>query len=112
MSDQDKSEFYDEGDTSGTSPARRADRTARKPASRLLAPWKVILHNDDVNVLDNVLEAVYQLTPLNRAEAFSRTREAHANGTCLLLVTHRERAELYVEQFEGRQLKVTIEPAK
>jgi ATP-dependent Clp protease adapter protein ClpS len=40
-----------------------------------------------------------------------RTVEAHESGVALLMVTHRERAELIQEQFQTRGLTVTIEPA-
>jgi ATP-dependent Clp protease adapter protein ClpS len=50
------------------------------------------------------------LTTLSPEDAIVRTIEAHESGLALLLVTHRERAELYVEQFHSRSLTVTIEP--
>jgi ATP-dependent Clp protease adaptor protein ClpS len=34
------------------------------------------------------------------------------SGVALVLVTHKERAELYVEQFASKRLTVTIEPAE
>jgi ATP-dependent Clp protease adapter protein ClpS len=36
--------------------------------------------------------------------------EAHTTGVSLVLVTHKERAELYEEQFRSVLLTVTIEP--
>jgi ATP-dependent Clp protease adapter protein ClpS len=39
------------------------------------------------------------------------TIEAHETGVALLLVTHKERAELYCEQFRSKSLKVTMEEA-
>ena len=39
-------------------------------------------------------------------------KEAHETGIALLLVTHKERAELYQEQFQSKGLTVTIEPAE
>jgi len=38
--------------------------------------------------------------------------EAHKTGVALLLVTHKERAELYAEQFATFKITVTIEPAE
>jgi hypothetical protein len=37
--------------------------------------------------------------------------EAHHSGRSQLLLTHRERAELYVDQFASKGLAVVIEPA-
>lgn len=76
----------------------------------LLPPFRVLLHNDDVNSFEHVIQTILQLTPLKFEEAVERTLEAHESGLSLLLVTHRERAELYVEQFSSAQLTVTCEP--
>ncbi len=83
----------------------------QQPEPGHLPLYKVILHNDDVNSIDHVVETIVVLTPLQMQEAEQRTVEANNNGCSLLLVIHRERAELYVEQFQSRQLTVTIEPA-
>jgi ATP-dependent Clp protease adapter protein ClpS len=37
-------------------------------------------------------------------------QEADKTGVALILVTHKERAELYKDQFESKGLTVTIEP--
>lgn len=76
---------------------------------RPLPPYKVLLHNDDKNTVEHVVETIVMLTPLREADAVTRTIEAHESGTSLLLITHKERAELYAEQFASRQLTVTIE---
>jgi ATP-dependent Clp protease adaptor protein ClpS len=78
--------------------------------TRQLPPFRVILHNDDVNTFEHVVVAILHLTPLKREDAITRTLEAHETGASLLLVTHRERAELYVEQFASLSLTVTCEP--
>jgi len=83
---------------------------ATKRKIRLLPPWKVILHNDDKNEITDVIKTIYRLTPLSPEEATTRTLEAHESGAALLLVTHQERAELYVEQFASCGLTATAEP--
>ncbi|MFH1748967.1 MAG: ATP-dependent Clp protease adaptor ClpS [Planctomycetota bacterium] len=75
-----------------------------------LPPYRVMLHNDDVNSFEHVIVTIIKLTSLSPAEAVQRTIEAHESGCALLLVTHRERAELYVEQFASCSLIVTCEP--
>lgn len=77
-----------------------------------LPPWKVLLHNDDKNDMLFVIESIISLTPLNEQAAVLRMKEAHDSGVALLLVTHKERAELYQEQFQTKGLTVTIEPAE
>ncbi len=72
----------------------------------------MLLHNDDKNDVVFVVETVVELTPLDENEATVRTIEAHKTGVALLLVTHKERAELYADQFQTKGLTVTIEPAE
>jgi ATP-dependent Clp protease adaptor protein ClpS len=79
---------------------------------RNLPPFKVLLHNDDVNSVDHVIASILRLTNLAPEEALLRTLEAHHTGVALLLTTHRERAELYIDQFASLQLTTTAEPAE
>jgi ATP-dependent Clp protease adapter protein ClpS len=67
------------------------------------------LHQNDGVELMFVVRTVMELTRLCRAEATHKMWEAHHCGRSILLTTWKERAELYVEQFAGRGLKVTIE---
>ena len=50
------------------------------------------------------------MTTLQAEDAVLKTVEAHDTGLSLLLVTHKERAELYAEQFATFNITVTIEP--
>jgi ATP-dependent Clp protease adaptor protein ClpS len=97
----------DEDKESQTTTATRSLPAPSKP--RQLPPWKVLLHNDDVNDMGYVIDTIAMLTPLKRADAAQRMLEAHLRGVTLLLTTHKERAELYKDQFASRQLTVTIE---
>ncbi|MGF1634460.1 MAG: ATP-dependent Clp protease adaptor ClpS [Phycisphaerae bacterium] len=92
-------------------------RQKRKPQPKgkdpqPLPPWKVLLHNDDKNTMDHVVGSILELTPLKEKDAVLRTIEAHKTGVSLLLVTHKERAELYQDQFQSKSLTTTIEPAE
>ena len=82
--------------------------TRREP--KKLPPYRVLLHNDDVNDFGHVIKSILRLTTLTQQDAITRTIEAHDTGLALLLMTHRERAELYVDQFASLSLTVTIEP--
>ena len=77
---------------------------------RQLPPYRVLLHNDDVNTVDHVVHSIVRITSLQVEAAAVKTLEAHERGVALLLVTHRERAELIQEQFTSASLTVTIEP--
>ena len=97
----------------GATATKSAPKTtpAKKPPQPL-PPWKVMLHNDDKNDFDYVILTIMSLTPLNETDAELRTKEAHQTGVALLLTTHKERAELYKDQFESKRLTVTIEPGE
>jgi ATP-dependent Clp protease adaptor protein ClpS len=108
----------DNGGGSGSGKVATATKTKRAPKKspakkppQQLPPYKVLLHNDDVNDVEHVVHTIVALTPLNTEDAVIRTLEAHETGVALLLTTHKERAELYREQFQSKGLTVTIEPA-
>lgn len=90
--------------------AAKPSETRNKP--KQLPPYKVLLHNDDVNSFDHVIASILKLTTLTPQEAILRTLEAHESGLALLLTTHRERAELYIDQFASLKLTATAEPAE
>jgi ATP-dependent Clp protease adaptor protein ClpS len=95
-----------------TQPRKETKRVPKKKPPGLLPPWKVLLHNDDKNDRLFVVETIVELTPLNAQDAEIRMKEADDTGVALLLTTHKERAELYKDQFESKGLTVTIEPAE
>lgn len=114
--EQESSASEGAGKGGGAATATPKPKTKSKPAPKknppgMLPPWKVLLHNDDKNAMDFVVETIVELTPLNKQDAAARTVEAHESGLALLLTTHKERAELYQEQFTSKGLVVTIEPA-
>lgn len=95
-------------------PHRRNDRPEHPALARLARPpvrYKVLLHRTADKELMFVVRAVMDLTRYGSAEAEFRMWEAHHQGRSTVLVTHLERAELYVEQFADRGLCATIEPA-
>jgi ATP-dependent Clp protease adaptor protein ClpS len=101
-----------QGATATAKPKRSAKRSPKRTPPRQLPPWKVLLHNDDKNDVFFVVETIMALTPLNEQDAKRRMKEAHDTGVALLLVTHKERAELYKDQLESKGLTGTIEPAE
>jgi ATP-dependent Clp protease adaptor protein ClpS len=92
-----------------TKPATPQVRPDKQDKPEVPPPWRVLLHNDEVNLFENVIRMLHQLTPLSMEEAFQRTQEAHTRGRAVLLSTHKERAELYVEQLTSVGLTVTME---
>lgn len=76
-----------------------------------LRRFKVVLHRAPDKELMFVARVVMELTRFGSAEAEYRMWEAHHRGRSLVLVTHLERAELFVEQFADRGLAASIEPS-
>ena len=72
--------------------------------------FKVVLHRASDKDLMFVARVVMELTHFGTAEAEFRMWETHHHGRSLVLVTHLERAELFVEQFAHHGLPATIEP--
>ncbi|NLX21589.1 MAG: ATP-dependent Clp protease adaptor ClpS [Phycisphaerae bacterium] len=89
-------------------PQRR--KLPKSAIPRSLPPWKVLLHNDDKNTCEDVIKIICRLTPLDEQAAITCMLEAHKTGVAMLLVTHQERAELYVEQFASCGLTASAEP--
>lgn len=99
----------DGGAATAVAPVKKPKPPKRKP--KKLPPFKVLLHNDDVNTFDHVIKSILQLTTLDPQQAVLRALEAHETGVALLLTTHKERAELYCEQFASLSITATMEPA-
>lgn len=74
-----------------------------------LPPWKLILHNDDFNTAEHIVQKLQEITKLEEEIAARRAVEAHENGVALLLTTHKEKAELLIEMFESCKITVTME---
>ena len=89
-------------------PKDRPEPSAQ-PRPGPLPRYKLVLHHAAALELMFVVRTVMELTRFCRAEATHKMWEAHHCGRSILLITWKERAELYAEQFAGRGLKVSIE---
>src|SRR5258708_6713621 len=94
-------------------PSRRNDRPSLLACCGYYTPprFKVVLHKTADKDLMFVARVLMELTRFGSAEAEYRMWETHHRGRSLVLVTHLERAELFVEQFADRGLSASIEPA-
>lgn len=80
--------------------------------TRPLPAFRVILENSPGRELMGVVRAVMEVTRLCREEATHKMWESYHRGRSPLLVTHKERAELYVDQFAKLGITVTLEPCE
>ena len=112
MEESDRTHDAPTENSGGTATAVRPTPSKSPPKLDKLPPYRVLLHNDDHNDMLDVVEAITRLTPLNHEAAIEVMLRAHTRGLALVLVTHKERAELYQDQFKSEKLTVTIEPAE
>lgn len=78
---------------------------------RLLPPYRVVLHNDDVNSMDDVVHALVHSVPaLTPERAVEIMLEAHNAGSATVIRCRKETAEHYRERIAAFSLNVTIEP--
>ena len=76
----------------------------------LLPPWKVILHNDEVNSMDHVVRSLRKCVPsLSEQDAETVMLEAHHEGKALVIQCPKEAAEHYRLGLETCGLTATIE---
>ena len=80
--------------------------------SKLLPPYRVVLHNDDHNTMDHVIRSLLRCVPsLSPEEAATIMLEAHEKGQATVIECPKEAAEHYREALESCGLTATIEPA-
>ncbi len=72
--------------------------------------YRVLLHNDDVNSPEHVVEALRQVFRFETEECVRIMLEAHTQGVALCIVEPLEQAELHRDQLISFSLVATIEP--
>jgi ATP-dependent Clp protease adaptor protein ClpS len=86
---------------------KRSTSTIKKNAPK----YKVLLHNDDFNPMEYVVQVLLQTVPsLTQPQAVSIMMEAHTNGLALVITCAQEHAEFYCETLNNHGLTSTIEP--
>lgn len=72
-----------------------------KGNSKLLPPHAVILHNDDFNTFDFVIEVIIKVFHYPVEKAVTHTLEAHQSGRSIVWSGSKEVAELKAEQIHS-----------
>ena len=76
-------------------------------------PWRVILHNDEINTFQHVTRAITKvITTLDRKRAFDICMETHGIGKATLTKTWKKKAEQYCLNLQREGLTVSIVPDK
>ena len=82
-----------------------------KSKSLLMPKYKVLLHNDDHNTVDYVVECLVKtVNTISTQQAINIMLEAHNSGLSLVTTVPLEIAEFYQECLVGYGLTSTIEP--
>lgn len=101
---------------------RKAQRKKPRPKTKRQPPYAVVLHNDDVNGFDFVVESLQKVFGYSSPRAYQLTLTAHALGRSIVWSGLREHAELKAEQLVScgpdptmrargaLPLRVTVEP--
>ena len=78
--------------------------------SETLPPYRVILHDDDVNEMGHVVRALLASVPeLDVRGATAIMLETHLRGRADVIACPLERAELYRDRLKSHGLTATIE---
>ena len=91
---------------------KRRPRSQPKQETQQLPPYNVVLLDDDDHTYDYVIEMLGKVFAHPVERAMQMAKEVDSSGRVIVLTTHKERAELYQEQFQSKGLTVTIEPAE
>ena len=93
----------------GTLPGLNLSKVTRTQKPR---PYRVLLHNDDVNKREYVVKVLLKVVDgLTMEDALSIMQEAHAHGRATVVSCAQEDAERYCEGLRGAGLIASIEPA-
>ena len=83
------------------------DRDVRR---RILRPYKVVLHNDEHNSMEHVVESLRKAVPgMTLGKATAIMWEAHTAGKAVVISCPLELAELYQQRILSFGLVATIE---
>ena len=89
---------------------RPHEETDTEALTRLLPPYRVLLHNDDHNDMLYVVQALLKAVPkLTRRDAQKIMLLAHLRGVALVIVCPKELAEFYCERLISFGLTATME---
>lgn len=78
--------------------AAPAVKPSRRREPRRLAPYHVVLLNDDDHTYAYVIEMLRRLFAMDESRAFAVARQVDSSGRAVVLTTHRELAELKRDQ--------------
>ncbi|XP_028768211.1 ATP-dependent Clp protease adapter protein CLPS1, chloroplastic-like isoform X1 [Neltuma alba] len=92
-------------------PGRESEFDLRK-SRKLAPPYRVILHNDDFNRREYVVQVLMKVIPgMTLDNAYDIMLDAHYNGLSVVIICAQADAEEHCMQLRGNGLLSSIEPA-
>ncbi|XP_022150471.1 ATP-dependent Clp protease adapter protein CLPS1, chloroplastic [Momordica charantia] len=92
-------------------PGRESEFDLRR-SRKTTPPYRVILHNDDFNKREYVVQVLMKVIPgMTLDNAVNIMQEAHYNGLSLVIICAQADAEEHCMQLRGNGLLSSIEPA-
>ena len=87
------------------------EKTTTSTVRKIAPRYRVLLHNDDFNGMEYVVECLLSTVPsLTAPQAIDIMMQAHNSGKGLVIVCELEHAEFYCEALCSKGLTSTIEP--
>jgi ATP-dependent Clp protease adaptor protein ClpS len=84
-------------------------KTETKEDTSLEVPWRVIVLNDPVNLMNYVVMVFRKVLGFDEHKATKHMREVHENGRSVVWSGNRERAENYAYQLQHWRLQTLLE---
>lgn len=84
-------------------------KTGTEEDTSLDVPWRVIVLNDPVNLMNYVVMVFRKVLGFDENKATKHMREVHENGRSVVWSGNRERAENYAYQLQHWRLQTLLE---
>lgn len=84
-------------------------KTRAKTRERAATPWKVIVFDDPVNLMEHVTRVFQKVFGYSREKAEQLMMQVHDSRKAIVWSGAREKAEMYVQQLHGFQLHAGLE---
>jgi len=75
-------------------------------------PWNVVVNDDPVNLMGYVTLVLTKVFGYDEKKASILMIQVHRQGRSIVWTGEREKAEFYVQQLQGHQLKTTLEKSQ
>ncbi len=86
--------------------------TLQRSLAEHVPRFAVILHNDDINSMDHVVDALLKSVPtLSEQDAVRVMMAAHLEGKAIVTVCPRETAEFYRDRLQSFSIGASVEAA-